>query len=63
MLKKKFENAKERWVEKLISTLWAIKTSPRGNSNQMLFSLMYDIEVVKPMNIKVSTMSSVLTKL
>lgn len=61
-LKKRLKTTKERWLEKLPSALWAIKTSPRGSTKKTPFSLVYGTKVVILIEIKVSIVIFVQTK-
>ena len=51
MLKKKLDDAKGLWAEKLPEVLWAIRTTPTEATGETPFSLMYGTEAVLPLEI------------
>ena len=48
-LKKRLDDAKGKWVEKLPHVLWTYKTTPRRSTRETPFSLTYGAEVVIPL--------------
>ena len=51
LLKKKLDDAKGLWAEKLPEVLWAIRTTPTEATGETPFSLMYGTEAVLPIEI------------
>ena len=45
-LKKRLDDAKGRWVEKLLHVLWTYKTTPRKSIGETPFSMTYGAEAV-----------------
>ena len=45
-LKKRLDEAKGRWVDKLPHVLWTYRATPRRSVGGTLFSMMYGFEVV-----------------
>ena len=50
-LKKRLDDAKGKWVEKLPHVLWTYKTTPRRSTGETPFSMTYGAEVVIPLEI------------
>ena len=48
-LKKKLDNAKEKWVEELPYVLWTYRTTPRRSTGETSFSMMYGTEAAIPL--------------
>ena len=47
-LKKRFDDAKGRWVEELSHVLWTYQTAPRRSTGETPFSMSYGAEAVIP---------------
>ena len=45
-LKKRLDDAKGKWVEKLPHVLWTYRTTPRRSTGETHFSMSYRVEVV-----------------
>ena len=45
-LKKRLDDAKERWVEKLPHVLWTYRTIPRKSTGETPFSMTYGAEAI-----------------
>ena len=50
-LKKRLDDAKGRWVEKLPHVLWTYRTTPRRSTGETPFSMTYRAETVIPLEI------------
>ena len=48
-LKKRLDNAKRKWVEKLPHVLWTYRTTPGRSIGETLFSMTYRAKVVIPL--------------
>ena len=48
-LKKRLDDAKERWVEELPHVLWTYRTTPRKSTGETPFSMTYGAEAVIPL--------------
>ena len=48
-LKKMLDDAKGKWVEELPHILWTYRTTPRGSTGEMPFSMTYGAEAVIPL--------------
>ena len=53
-LKKQLEGAKNKWVDKLPSMLWAYRTTNSWPTRVIPFALAYDMEVIIPTEIGMS---------
>nr|CAN62495.1 hypothetical protein VITISV_027483 [Vitis vinifera] len=54
-LKKRFEQAKGKWVEELPDVLWAYRTTPRRPTGNTPFALAYGMDIVIPTEIGLPT--------
>ena len=50
-LKKRFDDAKGKWVEELPHVLWTYRTTPRRSTGETPFSMTYGAEAVIPLEI------------
>ena len=62
-LKKRLDDAKEKWVEELPHVLWTYRTMPRKSTGEILFSMTYGAEAVIPLEngfpiMRISTITS-----
>ena len=48
-LKKRLDDAKEKWVEKLPHVLWTYRTTPRMSTRETPFSMTYGAEAIIPL--------------
>ena len=48
-LKKRLDDAKGKWVEKLPYVLWTYRTTPRRSTRETPFSMSYEAEAVIPL--------------
>ena len=48
-LKKRLDDAKEKWVEKLPTVLWTYQITPRRSTGETPFSKTYGVEAVIPL--------------
>ena len=48
-LKKRLDDAKDKWVEELPHVLWTYRTMPRRSTGETPFSMTYGVEVVIPL--------------
>ena len=48
-LKKRLDDAKEKWVEELPTVLWTYHITPRRSTGETPFSMTYGVEVVIPL--------------
>ena len=48
-LKKRLDDAKEKWVEELLHVLWTYWTTLRRSTGEMPFSMIYGAKVVIPL--------------
>ena len=55
-LKKRLDDAKERWVEELPHVLWKYRTTPRKSTGETPFSMTYGAEAVIPLENSFPTM-------
>ncbi|XP_024190641.1 uncharacterized protein LOC112194657 [Rosa chinensis] len=51
LLKKKLEDKKGLWAEKLPEVLWAIKRTPTSASGETLFCMMFGTDAVLPIKV------------
>ena len=54
-LKKRLDDAKGRWVEELPHILWTYRTTPCRSTEETLFSMIYGVEAVIPLETGFST--------
>ncbi|XP_016700129.1 uncharacterized protein [Gossypium hirsutum] len=54
-LKKKVEDAKGIWLDKLLGILWSLQTTSHSGTEETPFNLMFDTEVVIPTEINLHT--------
>jgi len=50
-LRKRLDNAKDRWPEELVEVLWAYKCTPQSATNESPFSLVYGADAMIPVEI------------
>ena len=50
-LKKRLDDAKEKWVEELSHILWTYRTTPRRSTWETPFSMTYGVEAIIPLEI------------
>ncbi|XP_010451602.1 PREDICTED: uncharacterized protein LOC104733747 [Camelina sativa] len=62
-LKKWLNSRKGHWPDELQSVLWAIRTTPRRDTNETLFFLVYRVDAVVPADIEVPGVRSTLNPL
>ena len=55
-LKKRLDDAKEKWVEELPHVLWTYQTTPRRSIGETPFSMTYGVEVVIPLETRFPTL-------
>ena len=55
-LKKRLDDAKGKWVEKLSHVLWTYQTTPRRSTGETPFSITYGAEVVIPLETRFPTL-------
>ena len=55
-LKKRLDEAKEKWVNELPHVLWSYRTNPRRTTGETPFSMMYGVEAVIPLETEFPTM-------
>ena len=55
-LKKRFNDAKGRWVEELPHILWTNRTTPRRSTGETPFSMSYGVEAVIPIETSFPTL-------
>ena len=55
-LKKRLDDAKEKWVEELPHILWTYRTTPRRSIGETPFSMTYGVEAVIPLETKFPTL-------
>ena len=48
-LKKRLDDAKDKWVEELPHVLWTYRTTPRGSIGETPFSITYGVEAIIPL--------------
>ena len=48
-LKKRLDDAKGKWIEKLQHVLWTYRTTPRKSTRESFFSMTYRAEAVIPL--------------
>ena len=48
-LKKRLDDAKEKWVQELPTVLWTYQITPRRSTGETPFSMTYGVEVVIPL--------------
>lgn len=51
-LKKRLEDAKEKWVKELSFVLWAFRTTPRRSTEETPYSLAYGTKFVIPLEVE-----------
>ena len=56
VLKKRLDDAKGKWVEKLPHVLWIYRTTPRRSTGETPFSMTYRAEAVIPLEIGFPTL-------
>ena len=54
-IKKKLEEAKEKWVEELPNILWTHRTTVRKSTGETPFALAYGVEAVIPLEVGIPT--------
>ena len=54
-LKKRLARAKGNWAKELLNILWAYRTTPRRSTGETPFSMTYEVEVVIPIEISLSS--------
>ncbi|KAL0361570.1 UNVERIFIED_CONTAM: hypothetical protein Sradi_3841500 [Sesamum radiatum] len=47
-IKKRLDRAGGAWVEELTSVLWSYRTTPRGSTGEIPFTMVYGIEAIIP---------------
>ena len=55
-LKKRLDEAKRLWVEELLSTLWAIKTTVHSGTKDMPFNLSFGSDVIIPVETGINSL-------
>ena len=55
-LKKRLNDAKEKWVEELSQVLWTYRTTPRRSTGETPFSMTFGVEAVIPLETGFPTM-------
>ena len=55
-MKKRLDDAKGLWVEKLPSTLWAIRTTAHSRTRDTSFNLAFGTDAVIPVEIDINTL-------
>ena len=55
-LKKRLDDAKGRWVEKLPHVLWTYRTTPRRSTGETPFAMTYGVEAVIPLEANFPTL-------
>ena len=55
-LKKRLDEAKEKWVDELLHVLWSYRTNPRRLIGETPFSMAYGVEAVIPLEKEFPTM-------
>ena len=55
-LKKRLDDAKGKWVEKLPHVLWTYRTTPRQSTGESPFSMMYGVEAIIPLETSFPTL-------
>ena len=55
-IKKRLDDAKGRWVEELPHVLWTYRTTPYWSTEETLFSMIYGVEAVIPLETGFPTM-------
>ena len=55
-LKKRLDDAKEKWVEELPHVLWTYQTTPHRSIGETPFSMTYGVEVVIPLETRFPTL-------
>ena len=55
IIKKRLEDAKRRWVEKLPSVMWTHRTTKRRSTEKTSYALAYGVEAVIPLEIGLLT--------
>ena len=48
-LKKRLDDAKDKWVKELLHVLWTYRTTPRRFTGETPFSITYGVEAVIPL--------------
>ena len=46
-IKKRLKKAKDKWVEEVSSVLWAYQTTPQKATNEMLYYLAFNFEIIQ----------------
>ncbi|CAA0816679.1 Unknown protein, partial [Striga hermonthica] len=57
-LKTRLEKASGAWVDELTSVLWAYRTTPRSTTGETLFSMVYGMEALLPVEVEVQSQRS-----
>ena len=57
-IKKRLDDAKGKWVEKLPHVLWTYRTTPRRSTGETPFSMTYGAETVIPLEIGFLTLKT-----
>ena len=55
-LKKRLDDAKGLWVEELLSTLWAIRTTAHSGMRDTPFNLAFEVDAVIPVEIGINSL-------
>ena len=55
-LKKRLDDAKGKWVEKLPHVLWIYRTTPRRSTGETHFSMTYRVKAVIPLETRFPTL-------
>ena len=57
-LKRRLEAAKGKWVDELLSVLWACRTTPRRSTGASPYSLAFGTEAIIPLELNFPTLRS-----
>ena len=57
-LKKRLDDAKEKWIEELPHILWTYQTTPRRSIGETHFSMIYGVKAVIPLETGVPTLKT-----
>ena len=57
-IKKRLDDAKEKWVEELPHVLWTYRTTPRRSTGETPFSMTHGAEIVIPLEIGFPTLKT-----
>ena len=58
-LKKRLDDAKGRWVEKLLHVIWTYRTTSRRSTRETPFSMTYGVEAVIPLETRFPTLRTI----